>query len=100
MNYDEFLSPVPVAGTYVIKNLTNGRVFLSKSEDLVKTYKDERFRLDMGMHSNKELQKEYTEMGLELFQITLDERKKDGESLNDLLSRRRKEMEEEGIAFY
>lgn len=100
MNYDEFLSPVPVAGTYVIKNLTNGRVFLSKSEDLVKTYKDERFHLDMGMHSNKELQKEYTEMGLELFQVALDERKKDGESLDDLLSRRRKEMEEEGIALY
>ena len=54
----------------------------------------------MGMHENIELQREYEEMGLELFQIEIDRRKSDEESLVELYERRVGELKKEGVVLY
>ena len=100
MKYEEFLSKSPVQGTFTIKNLANGKVYIAPSSDLVKSYEKERFALDMGMHENIELQSEYEEMGLELFQIEIDRRKSDEESLVELYERRVGELKKEGVVLY
>lgn len=56
-------------GIYIIRNLRSDRVYLGKSENLLKSMSDERFRLDLGMHPCTSLQRDYSETGLELFTI-------------------------------
>lgn len=56
-------------GIYIIRNLKSDQVYLGKSENLLKSMSDERFRLDLGMHPCASLQEDYTKTGLELFVI-------------------------------
>ena len=97
---DIFSRPVPVRGIIAIRNLKTGRTFLEKTEDAVASFKAERFSLDLSMHPAEELQREYTSLGLELFTIELDAEAASGEDLDDLLARRKKEYEAEGISLY
>ena len=96
----EFLREKPIRGIIIIRNLKTDRIYLKKTEDAVRSYKDERFRLDLSMHESKELQKEYTALGLELFTIELECEAKDGEDLDELLSRTRSIYAERGYCFY
>ena len=57
-NYGIFARPDKVRGIIAIRNLKSGRALLEKTEDAVKAFKDERFRLDLGLHGSKELQAE------------------------------------------
>ncbi|MBQ0071099.1 MAG: hypothetical protein KBS81_04480, partial [Spirochaetales bacterium] len=68
----EFLRSDKIRGIVIIRNLKTDEVFLMKTEDAVKSYKDERFKLDLMMHPNKSLQKAYTDLGLELFTIEIE----------------------------
>lgn len=56
-------------GIYIIRNLKSDQVYLGKSENLLKSMSDERFRLDLGMHPCASLQEDYAKTGLELFVI-------------------------------
>ncbi|MDY4609306.1 MAG: GIY-YIG nuclease family protein [Sphaerochaetaceae bacterium] len=63
----------PTMGILQIRNLQNDRCYLVAAPDLKAAANSHRFRLDLGMHECKELQKEYAATGLELFTLdTLD----------------------------
>ncbi len=95
-----FSSPVPVRGIIAIKNLKTGRTYLEKTEDAVSSFQKERFSLDLSMHPSKELQSEYTSLGLELFTIELDTEAGAEEDLDALLEKRKAEYEKKGIRLY
>jgi len=56
-----------VKGVYRIYNIKTDMSVFGYSDDVAKKCIDERFKLDLGLHENKELQKDYSETGLELF---------------------------------
>lgn len=97
---DIFSRPLPVRGVIAIRNLRTGRTYLEKTEDAVKAFSSERFSLDLAMHPCTELQEEYASLGLELFTIELDTEADDGDDLDALLEKRRRQLEAEGISLY
>ena len=63
-------------GIFQIKNLKNNKVFLNTSTDLDRAFNSDLFRLKSGLHSNKELQNDWKELGSDAFQLdVLDELK-------------------------
>ena len=97
---DIFSRPGKVRGIIIIKNLKNGKSYFKATEDAVKSFRDERFHLDLSMHESEELQREYTELGLELFTIELDREAGEDEDLDELLRKRKEEARKEGISLY
>ncbi len=95
-----FSRPDAVKGIIAIRNLRTGSVYLKETEDAVRSFRDERFRLDLSMHECAELQAEYSSLGLELFTIDLDAEAGDGEDLGDLLERRKEHYRESGVRIY
>lgn len=85
----EFLRTSRIRAICVIRNLKTERSYLYKTEDAVKSYSDERFKLDLGMHPNRELQREYTSLGLELFQIEIETEAGEEDDLESLLEERK-----------
>ncbi len=96
----EFLRSDKIRAVCVIKNLKTDEMYLYKTEDAVKSYSDERFKLDLGMHENKALQRAYTALGLELFVIEIDKEAKEGENLSLLLDERKRDYLEKGKTLY
>ena len=68
----EFLREGKIRGIVSIRNLKTDEIYLYASEDAVQSYGKERFKLDLGMHPQRQLQNAYTELGLELFIFQLD----------------------------
>ena len=97
---DIFSRPGKVRGILIIKNLKTGRSFLKKTEDAVKSFKDERFHLDLSMHESEELQSEYSSLGLELFTIELDTEAGPYDNLDALLEKRQQELLDNGVSLY
>lgn len=89
-------------GIIRIYNLQDDKTLLVKSNDILKDIKTIRFQLDMGLYSNKELQKSYSEIGLEVFALEpmalLDE--DESTSLDSLFEKCRVSLEKKGILFY
>lgn len=96
----EFLKKDKIRGIVKITNLKTDEVFLLPSEDCIKSYKDERFKLDLGMHSSKRLQSAYTSLGLELFTIEIDAEADKEDDLNDLFEKRKAYHQELGNRLY
>lgn len=96
----EFLRQDKIRAVCSIRNLKTDEVYLYKTEDAVKSYSDERFRLDLGIHTNKRLQSEYTSLGLELFVIAIDEETGPGMNLDTLLEERRRWYLSQGKKLY
>lgn len=99
-DYGIFSRPDKVRGIISIRNLKTGRTFLEKTEDAVRAFRDERFRLDLGTHPTASLQAEYTALGLELFSIDLETEADEGEDLDELLERRMEAYRESGTELY
>ena len=97
---DIFSRPSAVRGIIAIKNLKTGRTLLEKTEDAVASFKSERFNLDLSMHPNKELQKEYTALGLELFTIELEKEADEDDNLDALLEECKKHCLQQGNELY
>lgn len=57
----------PDQGVYQIRNLVNGKAFIGWAMDLNGKLNSERFQLRNGMHANRELQKDFDELGEEAF---------------------------------
>ena len=95
-----FSRPEPVRGIIAVRNLKTGNIFLKKTEDAVKSFRDERFRLDLSMHESEELQREYSSLGLELFTIELDAEADENDDLDLLLEERKKHYKAEGVTLY
>lgn len=96
----EFLRTEKIRAVCSIRNLKNDRIYLYTSDDAVKSYAGERFKLDLGIHSSKELQEEYTKLGLELFVIGIYEEADEKEDLALLLEECRSRCKKEGKNLY
>ncbi len=96
----EFLRNEKIRAIVKITNLKTDEIYLLKSEDAVKSYKDERFKLDLSIHPSKALQKAYTELGLELFLIEIDKEADKDEDLDEALESRKAFYLENGYKLY
>lgn len=63
----EYTERVKPAGVYQVKNLMNGKVLLGSSLNLEGPLNRHRFMLKIGSHLNKDLQKDWDELGAEKF---------------------------------
>lgn len=71
-------------GIVALRNLKTDQVYLFFSEDIKNDCVKERFNLDLGMHSCKSLQEDYTNTGLEVFRFDTVEYTKDHSRLDAL----------------
>ncbi len=97
---NEFLRKDRIKCILKITNIKTDQIYLLKSLDAIKSYKDERFKLDLGLHESKELQKAYTDLGLELFTIEIDTEAKKDDDLDELLDKRKAYYQEKGNRLY
>ncbi len=84
-----FLRKDRVRGIIKIENMLSGKIMLLESEDMVRDATKIRFSLDMGTFGSAELQKDYEETGLELFDISADAEADGTKELKDLLEERK-----------
>src|SRR4030095_1751369 len=63
----EYKERVKPSGVYQVKNLANGKVLLGSSLNLEGLLNRHRFTLKFNSHPNKELQKDWTELGPDQF---------------------------------
>lgn len=63
----EYTERVKPAGVYQVKNLANGKVLLGSSLNLEGPLNRHKFMLEIGSHLNKDLQKDWDELGAEKF---------------------------------
>lgn len=96
----EFLRQDKIRAVCIIRNLKTDESYLYKTEDAVKSYSDERFKLDLGMHQNRALQEAYSSLGLELFIIEIDKEAEAGENLDSLLEERKSFFQKSGKKLY
>lgn len=96
----EFLRDDKIRAIVKITNLKSDGIYLLKSEDAVKSYKDERFKLDLSIHPCKALQEAYTALGLELFLIEIDREVKKEEDLDEALKERKAFYLDKGYKLY
>lgn len=96
----EFLREDKIRAIVSIRNLKTDEMYLYKTEDVVASYSKERFKLDLGMHTQKNLQKAYSDLGLELFIFEIDKEAKDQEDLDSLLKERIEYWKEKGRSLY
>lgn len=69
------------AGIFQIKNLKNGKLYLETSCDLERAYNSDKFQLNSGLHSNKELQSDWNNLGSDQFEFSvIDELKIDDDA--------------------
>jgi hypothetical protein len=54
-------------GVFQIKNLINNKIFIGSSQDLEAIWHAQRLQLNVGIHSNGDLQKDWKEFGSENF---------------------------------
>jgi len=60
-------------GVFQVKNKINGKIFIGSSTDLVAIWHAQKLQLDMGIHPNSDLQKDWNEYGAENFVYEIKE---------------------------
>jgi group I intron endonuclease len=63
----EYVERVKPAGVYQVKNLANGKMFMGSSLNLEGPLNRHKFMLKIKGHTNKELQKDWDELGSDQF---------------------------------
>lgn len=106
---NEFKLMKPRAGILQIINRLENKVFLQISSDLDKAFNADIFKLNAGMHSNKDLQNDWNNLSSESFEFKIldDLRLNDAETpeqikadLNVLLEIHKNEMKIKGQSVY
>lgn len=72
------------SGVVEIRNLKTDRIWLFWADDYTADCASQRFKLDLGMHECASLQKDYTEIGLEVFRFDLVEQTADKNRLEEI----------------
>ena len=80
-------------GVFQIRNKTNGRVYIGSSMNLDKAWNSEKFKLEAGIHSRRELQEDYRKSGADNFIFEIIEVLKDNGDTGDA-EKELKELEE------
>jgi len=87
-------------GVYRIYNLKTDKTYLKAAEDMAKAEAEDRFKLDLGMHSNRALQEDYSATGLELFVFETYREAEEGDDLEKLLTKCIDEAKERKLELY
>jgi len=64
-------------GVFKLRNLSNNKIFMGSSTDLKAAWPSLKLQLDMGIHSNDELQKDWTTLGASNFVYEIVEEMKE-----------------------
>jgi len=78
-NYKQTIQPM---GVYQIKNKRNGKLFIGSTKNLLGKINSHRFQLKNNLHTNKEMQKEFNEIGEEGFSFDILDHLEPREDLN------------------
>lgn len=84
----------PDMGIYQVRNKKNGKVLLGRALDLHGRLNSERFQLRNNLHMNRELQRDFNELGMENFSFDVLDRLPSKESPDHDHSQELKELEE------
>ncbi len=96
----EFLRTDKIRAICIIRNLKTDECYLYATGDAVRSYGDERFRLDIGLHPCRSLQDAYSSLGLELFTIEIETEAGENEDLGELLEKRKQYYLDNGRKLY
>ncbi len=106
---EQYKNMKPDMGVFIIKSNIKNKCYIEGTQDLKSTINSTKFKLELGFHPNKELQKEWKECGEENFSIEIleklkydkDESKEDySEELNILKILWEDKLTENGMEFY
>lgn len=97
---DLFLREDRIEGIIKIENMLTGRFLLVKSNDCIPDCGKIRFALDLGTFGNKALQSDYTNTGLELFDISIAAEAGEDVDMDGLLRQQEAVLLEEGRESY
>ncbi|MGE0085363.1 MAG: GIY-YIG nuclease family protein [Desulfococcaceae bacterium] len=81
-------------GVYQIQNRRNGKLFIGSTKNLPGKLNSHKFQLNNGVHTNKEMQKEFNEIGEEGFSFDILDCLKPKEDLNYDYTEELKTLEE------
>jgi hypothetical protein len=84
----------PDMGIYQVKNLASGKKLIGRAMDLKGKLNSERYQLKNDLHMNKELQKDFNELGTERFSFEVLDRLPAKESPTHDLIQELKELED------
>lgn len=79
---NEYKKTIQPMGIYQIRNMKNGRIYIGSAKDLRGRLNSNKFQLRMGSHLNKEMQKDFDEIGEEGFSFDILDYLKPKEDLN------------------
>lgn len=79
--YKEMKFPI---GVFRIRNILNDKAWIGSSTNLKAVWNSERFQLQMGLHQNKILQKDWKELGADnfVFEIIDELKQSDDDSID------------------
>jgi group I intron endonuclease len=77
--YKQTIQPM---GVYQIKNKRNGKVYIGSTKNLLGKINSHKFQLKNDLHPNREMQKEFREIGEEGFSFDVLDRLEPKEDLN------------------
>jgi len=78
----EYKQTIQPMGVYQIKNKINGKLYIGSTKNLMGKINSHKFQLKNGLHTNKEMQKEFKEIGEEGFSFDILDHLKPKEDLN------------------
>ncbi|MCU0277087.1 MAG: GIY-YIG nuclease family protein [Acidobacteria bacterium] len=84
----------PAMGIFQVKNLASGRIYIGRAMDLNGKLNSQKFQLKNMMHMNKELQKDFNELGADQFSFEVLDRLQPKESPDHDYGQELKELEE------
>ena len=91
---NEYKQKVFKKGVFQIRNIANGKIFVSSGMNLDVNWNSHKFRLNLGMHESKDLQKDWNEFGEDNFVYEILEVLKEPEDINIDCSKDIKQLEE------
>jgi hypothetical protein len=94
MMYKEMKRPM---GVFEIKNNINGRILLCSSTDITSLMNRYRFELRMGVHKDKDLQKEWNEFGEKNFSFKVLEYLKEPDDTSKNLKEELQKLEDKWL---
>jgi group I intron endonuclease len=78
----EYKQTVRPMGIYQITNKKNGKLFIGSAKDLAGRMNSNKFQLRNGMHFNKEMQKDFNDVGEDFFSFDIIDHLTPKEDLN------------------